>query len=390
MAMLVFGLALLAKLAHGARDGPVPVDFYVFLGKDGDKENVPPLASMNINAPDNVTGFSILCKDRCPMFDVSCGPGCTSPQMRWCSCVAELLVKDLVFDFSALLDNGAPPVFTLGDYVEVKNGQEYYNIRDGHTALYSLMEADSKHAYARRAGRVAVWVANHVATVDDPHSMLGGTTLLDQPLWQGGPGAGVLLYAGNDRSSKILSHEMGHVVGFHHTAGPSLMYTYEHAECPKEYRRVESHPLVFPTCEVNIMGYWYDGPYCCPGALLQRPSFLQLRGRSNRQQCLENSLTDFQEANCCGDECVHECPKQMPEPTFATKEHKDILSKMLHCWQHLRTVPAPEEKLAPGNISHLANATNMGLLQSSMECFDYPSKMGASVVKVGYCKRHVQ
>merc|ERR1719253_734022 len=127
--------------------------------------------------------------------------------MRWCRCVAELLAKDLSTDFGALLDAGSPTVFTLGDYVEISKGQDFFNVRDGHTTLYDLMDADASQRYARRSGRIAVWVANHVATADDPHSMLGGTTLLDQPLWQGGKGAGVLFHAANDRSTKILSHE---------------------------------------------------------------------------------------------------------------------------------------------------------------------------------------
>jgi len=376
MILRLLGLSLLAKVVDGTRGEPIPVDFYVFKGKDGDEKNVVPRTSMNINPPDDVTGLFAKCKDSCPWFNTSCGANCLSPQMRWCRCVAELLAKDLAVDFRTLLDAKASPVFTLGDYVEMSAGQELFDVKDGHTTLYSLMEADSSHPYARRSGRVAVWVASHVAYKDDPNSFLAGTTLLDQPLWSGGKGAGVLINARNDRSSKILSHEVGHIVGFHHTAGPSLMYKYDHAECPSEYRHVESHPLVFPSCQVNIMGHWYDGPYCCPF-----PSFLlQLRaGRSSRKQCLENKFPHVHEAHCCGKECVHECPKKMPEPTFATKEHQVILTKMLKCWLHLRTVPATKTK-SPNGTRQL---DMLELRKSSIQCFDYDRKMGS-------CKPYVK
>jgi len=373
LGLLLLELALLVKIVRGTRGNAVPVDFFVFLGRDGDKENVAPRTSMNVNPPDNVIGFPALCAKRCPVFQVDCGNACLAPQMRWCPCVAELLVEDLANDFKDLLGAGSSPVFTLGDYVELSKGQDFFDVQDGHSMLYKLMDADGA-PYSRRSGRLAVWVANHVKPADDPNSMLAGTTLLDQPLWQGGEGAGVLLSAQIDRSGKILSHEVGHVVGFHHTAGPSLMYNYDHPECPKKYRHVESHPLVFPTCDVNIMGYWYDGPYCCPG---ESPSFLlQLRGRSRRNQCLAHSLTNFKEAHCCGSECVHNCPKEMPEPIFATKNHKDPLEKMLRCWLHLRTVP---EGKSPPEAVGMMNVTNVVHRKSKVECFDYGGKWGSCI-----------
>jgi len=382
MRRLLLGLALLAKLVHGTHDvappgRAVPVDFFVFLGKDGDAENVAPRASMDITPPDDKIGFSTVCKDECPVFQESCGANCLSPAMRWCRCIAEHIAKDLAFDFGALSGAGSSPVFTMGKYIEVSKGQDHFIIRDGHSTLYSLMEANASSPIARRSGRVAVWVAHHIQPADDPNSMLAGTTLLDQPLWKGGRGAGVLLHAGVDRSGKVLSHEIGHVVGFHHTAGPSHMHIYDHPECPKEYEHVEMHPLVFPSCEVNIMGYWYDGPYCCPG---ESPSFLQfLRGgRSSRKQCLANPLTNYQEAHCCGSECSHECSKQMPAPTFATKEHEDGLRKILKCWLHLRTVP--ETKAAPGAVT-MMSMTNTVQRKSSVECFDY----GPRGRKLGSC-----
>jgi len=379
MSSLLLALTFLVQLVQ-ADGNAVPVDFYVFLGKDGDETNVSPRTSMNIKPPDNTTGFPILCKDRCPVFTQSCGSGCTSPQMRWCPCIAELLVKDLTFDFSALLGAGASKVFTLGDYVEVSEGQEFFHVTNGHDTLFSLMDADSSKPYARRSGRLAVWVSHFIAAPNDPNSILAGTTLLDQPLWQGGPGAGVLLSAQVDRSSKVLSHEVGHVVGFHHTAGPSLLYKYDHPECPKEYRHVEMHPLIFPSCEVNIMGYWYDGPYCCPGAASASSSFLlQLRaGRAQRQTCLPNPLNNYQEAHCCGgNECSYSCPKQMPEPKFDTKEHEKPLAKMLHCWLHLRTVSEP--KKPDSALIGMVNATSMRRHKSAVQCFDYGRKWGSCV-----------
>lgn len=376
MRLVVLQFALLAKHAFLTA---VPVDFFVFRGKDGDEQNVAPRTSMNINPPDGETGFHALCKDRCPVFLTKCGAGCTSPQMRWCKCVAELLVQDLSFDFSALAGAQSPVEFTLGDYVEISESQDFFSVPDGHRHLYSLMEADGSRPYARRSGRVSVWVANHVSAAGKPHSMLGGTTLLDQPLWQGGKGAGVLFCSQTDRSSKVLSHEVGHIVGFHHTAGPSMMYVYEHPECPKEYRHVETHPLVFPTCEVNIMGYWYDGPYCCPG---ESPSFLfQLRaGRSRRKKCLAHSVSDYQEAHCCdpANECTYTCPPTMPLPKFDTKDHKEALGKILQCWLHLRTVPEP--KTASPVLLGIANGTESVAHKSPVECFDYDRKLGSSIL----------
>jgi len=370
MHSLLSKLFLVTTIVHGGlldvrRKRAIPVDFFVFLGTDGEDENVAPRTSMNIEPPDNATGFHIVCKDRCPVFSENCGPACTSPQMRWCRCIAETLVQDLNSDFGALLAGDSDPIFTLGSYHELSSGQDFFNVRDGHSTLYSLMDAEGS-LYSRQSGHVTVWVANHVGTADDPQSMLAGTTFLDQPLWRSGRGAGVLFHAQTDRSSKILSHEVGHVVGFHHTAGPSMLHKYEHLECPKEYQHVETHPLIFPTCEMNIMGYWYDGPYCCPG---ESASFLQ--GISRRKQCLPHSLTNYQEAHCCGHECMHVCPKTLPVATFVTKEHKEPLAKILKCWLYLQGVPEPKSSTA---LIGMKNVTNHA--SGMIECFDYGKQLG--------------
>lgn len=394
MRILLLELALLVRLViaikydTALRGHAIPVDFYVFKGKDEktQEQNVAPRTSMNVEPPDDKIGFAKMCQGKCPVFEESCGQDCTSPQMRWCRCIAEILVKDMAVDFGALLSSDSPPIFELGDYVEVSKGQDYFEIADGHSTLYSLMEADSSHPYARRSGRVAVWVANHVGTEDDPNSMLAGTTLLDQPLWQDGQGAGVLFHAQTDRSNKVLAHEVGHVVGFHHTAGPSFMHIYDHPECPKDCEHVEMHPLVFPSCERNIMGHWYDGPYCCPGTFLQlpsgeSPSFLQLRSSQlRRQQCLPHDLSNYQEAHCCGQECTYSCPKKVPAFKFDTKEHKEPLAKILQCWLHLRTVPEPAEKSPPGMVG-MMNATStvykkLAVKSNAIECVDYGKKLG--------------
>lgn len=362
--------------------GAIPVDFYVFLGREHPDTRdavvdraVAPRASMNIKPPDDVSGFPKMCRDRCPMFDVSCGHECTSPQMRWCRCVAEYLVKDLATDFGALLDEGSAPVFELGDYAEIDAGQDLFSIPDGHTTLYSLMEQSSSVRYSRRAGRVAVWVASHIATGGS--DFLGGTTLLDQPLWQDGKGAGVLFHAESTRSSKILSHEIGHVVGFHHTAGPSMMYQYDHAECPEEHRHVQMHPLVFPNCEHNIMGYWYDGPYCCPGE--SPSSFAQFLAQSHRQPCIADPLAD---TYCCGSSCNHDCPKEMPPAIFHTKaqKHGADFSRILKCWLHLRTLAEPKKDVvtpsAVNGVGLVAYATTLVQNNTQLVCVDFEDGTG--------------
>lgn len=116
------------------------------------------------------------------------------------------------------------------------------------------------------------------------------------------------------RGGRRLSHEVGHIVGFHHTAGMGLDFKYSYNVCDPP---VEWVVMQQPTCEVNIMGGWYDGPMCCPGS---QPTA--------EKQCEVGHIGRY----CCGDECTHSCPKEAPPMTFATAEHKGIMRSILTCW----------------------------------------------------------
>merc|ERR1719161_577177 len=203
--------------------------------------------------------------------------------MSFCPCVSELLVKDLNTDFQHLMDPGKKElVFRMGEHVELNRSAEWYKIAKGHEALHELMSANASEPFYRKPGRLTVWIANHIEGHQEG-THLAGTTYLDHPLFKDLPGAGVLLGSQASRASHLLSHEVGHVVGFHHAAGlpPGSVYRYHHKECSKDQNGSIGDPkagspgagseegLLWPiaerpSCEVNIMGGWYDGPYCCP------------------------------------------------------------------------------------------------------------------------------
>lgn len=120
-------------IIHTGSPGPILVDFNVFLGHDGTEGGVAPLASMNIGGSDGASGFYTMCKDACPTFTARHDEDTTVPEMRFCRCIAELLVEDLATDFGALLDgSGGPsgavpqPLFALGAYSEIDAGQEFF------------------------------------------------------------------------------------------------------------------------------------------------------------------------------------------------------------------------------------------------------------------------
>jgi len=389
-----------ARGLKGSRSSqPVPVDFYVFTGTDGEETGVAPRCSMNIGGDDKTTGFYALCKDKCPTWTEQ-REDYTSPQMRFCRCVAELLAEDLSSHFAVLAPNEAA-AFTMGTYTELDAGQEYFMIENGHGTLHTLMDNGENVKHHRKTGRLTVWVANDI----DGHSqgtMLAGTTYLDQPLYASGPGAGVLLHGGISRVEKRLSHEVGHVVGFHHVAGPKVQYTYEHKTCPADCQKVQWEMSEGPNCEVNIMGSWYDGPYCCPwenllqlhtatagngleAALARRTALAYGHAWANvsssvasvgaSEKCLPNSQTSPKSPFCCGEGCTHKCPEEMPDMTFATAEHEDELAKIFKCWLHLRGTPNPA-KAALIKLHEYGRSPGAGVVQRPIVCVDYDDAPG--------------
>jgi len=238
------------------------------------------------------------------------------------------MVEDLAKDFGQLLPKETKPIFTMGQYQEVNAGQGFFVIEHGHATAQKLHMPHTVSGCSLRAGRLMVWVANHIAG-HSRNTYLAGTTYLDRPLYADGLGAGVLLHGGVARQGHRLSHEVGHVVGFHHVAGPPIHYTYQHSGCPAELR-VEWAMMSGPSCDVNIMGEWYDGPYCCP-----------VKGAVTSANCLKNKPKVPQGTFCCGVGCTHKCPKERPEMTFKTPEHKDALYRILRCWLILREQPKP-------------------------------------------------
>eukprot|EP00747_Dinoflagellata_sp_TGD_P181698 gnl/TRDRNA2_/TRDRNA2_35619_c1_seq1.p1 gnl/TRDRNA2_/TRDRNA2_35619_c1~~gnl/TRDRNA2_/TRDRNA2_35619_c1_seq1.p1 ORF type:complete len:265 (-),score=33.70 gnl/TRDRNA2_/TRDRNA2_35619_c1_seq1:104-841(-) len=232
------------------------------------------------------------------------------------------------------------------------------------------MAADAEQPYYRRPGRLTVWVAHHIAIASDKHSELAGTTYLDQPLRAGVRGAGVLLSGASSRSGRRLSHEVGHVVGMHHVAGPPVGYTYEHPECPSDCRRVEWAMVSRPNCDANIMGSWYDGPYCCPGEGLLQLGFGGRLRTSGDNKCLANSMSSPKSPFCCGDTCKHRCSKDMPTMTFATTEHKDKLAKIFKCWRHLRG------SHGPATLLRVTAHKNSSKPAAAVECSDYAVEPG--------------
>lgn len=306
---------------------PVPVDFYVFTS-----EGKRPIASSNIGGKDRVSGFYTLCKNKCTVrnkYSESCG--CTSPEMEFCDCIAELLVEDLNSDFGKLMPAGSPRSFVLGQYKEVEVSEDLFDIPDGHKALHQLMKANESLSYYRQSGHLTVWVATHI-DIGGKNRYLGGTTYLDQRLYHGNVGAGILFNAGESRETHLLSHETGHVVGFHHTAGPEANYVYK--GCPDG--PVKWKMTAGPSCEPNIMGSWYDGPYCCPW-----PNNPASFNASTPDVCLKNDLKRPRSPFCCGVGCEHKCPKERPEATFSTKEHGPVLSKIFGCWRGHQGTEAP-------------------------------------------------
>mmetsp|Transcript_13818 Transcript_13818/g.48804 ORF Transcript_13818/g.48804 Transcript_13818/m.48804 type:complete len:385 (+) Transcript_13818:56-1210(+) len=341
-------------------DGPIPVDFYVFMGREPNgRKLVAPRASVNIGGVDEAEGFYTLCKDSCPTGIVQ-HVGYTTSYMRICPCIALLLVADLMSDFRVLLEASQDtPLFSMGQYLEVDAGQELFDIQKGHGTLRDLMDTGPEKAYYRKPGHLTVWIANDIGA-ENPRLSLAGTTFLDQPLYDGTPGAGVLLDASVSRRGRRLSHEVGHVVGFHHVAGGDVSYVYSHYQCPKEHRMFRWKTMSSPNCEMNIMGSWYDGPYCCPSA-----SLLQV-GSSQRATCLENTASAPKQPFCCGSQCSYNCPKEEPPMTFATSEHKDMLSSIVQCWVFLRG-HAP----LPGVSTMEVQRTKR------VECVDFKTALGS-------------
>lgn len=335
--------------APSANDA-VPVDFYVFTF--GGKR---PIASSNIGGADKTEGFYTLCKDQCKVewpYSESCG--CTSPEMEFCDCIAKLLVEDLNSDFGVLSPEGSPKTFVLGQYKEVQVSEDLFDIPDGHQALHKLMDAKESSPYYRKSGHLTVWVASHI-DIGGKNRYLGGTTYLDQPLYRGSPGAAILFNGGESRNTHLLSHETGHVVGFHHTAGPEVDYVYNGCpDGPVKWKTSEG-----PSCEPNIMGSWYDGPYCCPF-----PKDPASFNPSEPGKCIKNSMPRPKSPYCCGKSCSHKCPKKRPEPTFATKEHGRMLQKIFGCWRGLEGTEVPAHR----RVALLANGTN---LEAPWECQDF-------------------
>lgn len=350
----------------------LPVDWYLFtVNRNG--STVKPVASTNVAGADGKTGFYRMCKKTCKVNTVwNDGHTFTTPQMEWCDCIAKLFVEDLNTDFSKLT-NDSSPVFVMGDYKEVVVPEDLFMIKDGHKVLHTLMIANESVPYHRKSGRITVWVAAHIEGHTE-NTYLGGTTYLDQPLYQDMPGSAVLLNSGESRAQHLLSHEMGHVVGFHHVAGPDAKYVYR--GCPD--RPVPWKMMSGPNCEPNIMGSWYDGPYCCPfpEAKAAKPSNLTNQS-SSAVSCLKNSMKDYHAPYCCGDKCQHVCPKEEPTITFATEEHKQLLQNIFSCWHGLKDqkVPSHRKKALLGLVAKGPDAP--------LVCEDYLGQYGIPSFEMG-------
>lgn len=332
--------AKVISTSHGSSPA-LHVDWYVFtVNRNGSR--VKPVASTNVAGPDGKTGFYKMCKKTCHVKSAwNDAHTFTTPQMEWCDCIAKLFVEDLNSDFSKL-NNDTAPVFVMGNYTEVAVSEDLFHIRDGHKVLHTLMKANDSVAYHRKSGRISVWVASHIEGQTE-NTYLGGTTYLDQPLYDDMPGSAVLLNAGESRSQHLLSHEMGHVVGFHHVAGPDAKYVYRGcADGPVQWKMISS-----PNCEPNIMGSFYDGPYCCPFPEAQASN------KSSNGTCMANSMEHYHAPYCCGDKCKHNCPEKQPVVQFATQEHKQLLGKILGCWRDLKgqEVPAHRKKALLGLVA---------------------------------------
>jgi len=265
---------------------------------------------------EKVHGFYSACKDTCAVRMVSGKNGDTYPRMDFCDCVAKLLVEDLTADFASISEIG----FALGD-VRTVEAPILSSPEDGHDSLYTLMR-DPPAGAARAPGRITVWVAEELPA--GPNHHLEGSTFLNQVLAKDQPGAGVILLASVSRAGRRLSHEVGHIVGFHHTAGQGLEFQYTYDLCGEIAWPVLQHP----TCEVNIMGGWYDGPFCCPGT----------EGGS----CTPLGENNAYGSTCCGEQCKHQCPAERPPMTFATPEHAETLRAIATCWaEHINATDAP-------------------------------------------------
>mmetsp|Transcript_7352 Transcript_7352/g.16059 ORF Transcript_7352/g.16059 Transcript_7352/m.16059 type:complete len:375 (-) Transcript_7352:156-1280(-) len=287
----------------------VLVDFVILLNN-----GEVPTASTNVGGFDRETGFYMKCHSECPLTSTQNHDGSTSPRMKFCECVAKLMVEDLSADFGAL---NAGLEFELGSYrtAEEPAVQSSVILSGGHALLKKLMNSPPAGA-ARAEQRITVWVAGELPARSG--RQLEGSTYLNQPLYKNQPGAGVLLLSQVARQGHRLSHETGHIIGFHHTAGETgLDYTYD--ECGQD---VEWFTLSRPTCEMNIMGSWYDGPVCCPD------------GSSSSSTCTPYSQGSSQ-AYCCGDSCEHNCPETHPAMKFNTAEHTQVLHDITACWASL-------------------------------------------------------
>lgn len=280
----------------------VLVDF-VLLTRHG----VVPHASVVVHEGRDDPGFYSSCKTECKVTTDSMEDGTTFPRMAFCGCVARLLAEDLAADFAEL---GSALGFALGEIRRVE-APDLFSPADGHDALYSLMR-DPPAGAERTPGRVTVWVAD--ALPAGGSSVLEGSTFLSQVLAKDKPGAGVILVGSVPRGGRRLSHEVGHVVGFHHTAGEGLDFDYTSKLCG-----VDWPVLQHPTCEINIMGGWYDGPYCCPSPGAEQPGCKPLG---------EGPWGAY----CCGEQCTHRCPADRPAMTFATPEHAGVMRELATCW----------------------------------------------------------
>jgi len=370
-------LASISSNRTNSKSSLVPVDFFVFTSTDESGAVVRPEASLSIGGDERTTGFYALCKDECPVRTVSSKNGSyTMPFMEFCECIARLMVEDLNIHFGALVPianqlghlNSVGQVFSLGIYKEMDLGPGMFDIENGHKTLHELMDLPPTADHHRRPKHVTVWIANYI-NGHRPNTMLAGTTYLDMPLYVDKPGGAVLLQGAVSRNEMRLSHEVGHVVGFHHVAGPPVQYRYQHEACPSDLH-VDWHMMSGPNCENNIMGGWYDGPYCCPWTdnsstpffLSKSHAGLSFRGSAT---CLPNSLRHVKQPYCCDPECTYKCPEEMPPMTFTTSEHKETLAKIYSCWIYLIGTEAPQGFY--------------GLVQETevLECIDYHTSVGS-------------
>lgn len=204
-----------------SKEAPVPIDFYVFKRSSaivGD--TMEPFVSNNIGGEDGCTGFCRLDQKACDARFYNQSIKGTAYQMKF----AEMQVVDLNNAFAELLPSDAKrQIFTMGDYTEVRGVSAVGNIdeliqkaqteKGGKEVLMALRSSKATNdVLYPKPGRISVWIA----ATSMGEGLLGATgfKLSANPSMPQGPG--LILSAYTQRRTRILMHEVGHIVGFGH------------------------------------------------------------------------------------------------------------------------------------------------------------------------------